>query len=80
MSRLFKNRLSYIIYSPAFDHLPDSFKAVFFPMLWETLKGQGSKELFQHIPESERRRIQMILRETADALPGLSDAIAASDG
>jgi hypothetical protein len=80
MSRLFKNRLSYMIYSPAFDHLPDQFKAVFFPMLWGTLHGRGSKELFQHIPESERLRIQTILRETADALPGLGNAIEASDG
>ena len=69
-----------MIYSPAFDHLPDQFKAVFFPMLWGTLHGRGSKELFQHIPESERLRIQTILRETADALPGLGNAIEASDG
>ncbi|MDA0813163.1 MAG: hypothetical protein O3C21_12355 [Verrucomicrobia bacterium] len=80
MSRLFKNRLSYMIYSPAFDHLPDPFKAVFFPLLWETLQGRGSKELFQHIPESERLRIKAILRESADALPGLDNAIEASDG
>ena len=80
MSRLFKNRLSYMIYSPAFEHLPAEFKNVFFPMLWDTLNGRGAKELFQHIPESERLRIQAILRETSNSLPGLSAAISTSSG
>lgn len=69
MSRLFKNRLSYMIYSPAFKNLPSEFTSVFYSMLQEALKGAGPKELFQHLPESERLRILAILRETKSDLP-----------
>lgn len=70
MSRLFKNRLSYMIYSPAFAHLPAEFLQVFYGKLWDALRGLGSRELFQHLPESERLRIAGILQETSACLPG----------
>ena len=74
MSRLFKNRLSYMIYSPAFGHLPNEIKVVFRKMLWDALRGNGPKEFFQHLPESERLRIQRILVDTApDLKPPVAD-------
>ncbi|MGK0187217.1 MAG: hypothetical protein ACI9R3_003003 [Verrucomicrobiales bacterium] len=69
MSRLFKNRLSYMVDSPAFKNLPEEFTVVFNEMLWEALKGNGPKEFFQHLPESERLRIIAILRETQSPIP-----------
>ncbi len=69
LSRLFKNRLSYMIYSSAFHNLHPMMKAAFYEQLWAALSGNGDPEICGHLSEKERIRIIEILRTTKDDLP-----------
>lgn len=64
LSRLFRHQLSYMIYSQAFDHLPEPFKAVFYEKLHAILIGKESSDRYAYLKESERHRILKILTET----------------
>ena len=64
LSRLFRTRLSYMIYSRSFDALPPTVKNVFYKQLWDALHDDEDP-----IKERERRRIVEILRETKSDLP-----------
>ena len=61
MSRLFKNRLSYMIHSNAFEAIPPVFKNLFYKKLWSTLE-TGSKP-GAHLSAGERKRIISLLKE-----------------
>ncbi len=69
LSRLFKHRLSYMIYSKSFDHLPATFKEVFYRKLWEALREESESGSAAHLKEREKERILAILLETKDGLP-----------
>jgi hypothetical protein len=62
--RLFRHRLSYMIYSDAFNHLPDTFRERFFARLDTVLKGTPAEDRFTHLPVPERQAIQSILAAT----------------
>ena len=70
-SRLFKNRCSYLIYSPTFDSLPEELRGRIAELLRQALAGNDEKHLGAHLSAEEKARIVQILRETK---PGLAAA------
>ena len=69
LSRLFKNRLSYMIYSSSFEHLHPVMKKAFYKKLWQSLHGKGEAKVIGHLGEKERSRILKILLATKKDLP-----------
>lgn len=68
-TRLFKYRLSYQIYAPAFQQLPAAAKARLYKRIWNVLSGEEPGQDFQKIPLAERKAILEILRDTVPDLP-----------
>jgi hypothetical protein len=62
--RLFRYPCSYLIYSQAFDALPDLTKRYIYGRLGDVLGGQDKNEEFAHLSEADRRAIREILEET----------------
>ncbi len=72
--RLFRYPLSYVIYSPAFDALPDDAKAMLYRRLNEVLTGADTSEDFAHLSAADRTAILEILRDTKpDAAAGVAN-------
>jgi hypothetical protein len=68
--RLFKYPCSYLIYSEAFDGLPQTAKAAVYARLWDVLSGKAVPGRGQRtMPAAERQAILEILRETKRDLP-----------
>jgi hypothetical protein len=63
-SRLFKNRCSFMIYSPAYRTLPDSVKSRVVAKLKTVFDANDSNDAYPEIKLSERRRTAQILRDT----------------
>jgi hypothetical protein len=68
-TRLFKHPCSYLIYSEAFDQLPEPLKAQIYQRLWDILNGQDASSSFDNLPAPTRRAIREILVETKPGLP-----------
>lgn len=68
-SRLFKYPLSYLIYSPQFDGLPDEAKARIYQRLWDILTGAIDTPDYLHLTNYTSRSIREIVRETKPGLP-----------
>jgi len=68
-TRLFKYRCSFLIYSAAFDNLPDAVKGRLYRRLWEALSAEAPPSPFDRLPRAERRAILEILRDTKPGLP-----------
>ena len=68
-SRLFRYPCSYLIYSRAFDSLPDEVKDHIYRRLWEILSGQAAGEDVPQHSSDDRAAIIEILRETKPGLP-----------
>ena len=68
-TRLFKYRMSYQVYSRAFQGLPAEAKASLYKRIWGVLNGTEKNPDFQKIPAAERQAILEILRETINDLP-----------
>jgi hypothetical protein len=62
--RLFRHPLSYVIYSAAFDALPDDVRSAFYARLNQVLTGADSSEDFAHLAAEDRAAILEILRAT----------------
>jgi len=67
--RLFRYPCSYLIYSEAFDALPDLTKKYIFERLKEVLDGQDRSEEFAHLSDADRHAIREILEETQADFP-----------
>jgi hypothetical protein len=67
--RLFRYPCSFLIYSEAFDGLPDRIRELVFQRLWEILTGEDRSEQFAHLTPADRQAVLEILRETKDGLP-----------
>jgi len=67
--RLFRYPCSYMIYSEAFDLLPDLAKDFVYQRMWEVLSGQENGELYTGLRFSDRQAVVEILRTTKDDLP-----------
>ena len=68
-TRLFRYPCSYLIYSRAFDSLPDEVKDHVYRRLWETLGGRGTGKDDPRLTAEDRQAIVEILRETKPGLP-----------
>ena len=66
---MFRYPCSYLIYSKAFDALPDEVKEYVYQRLWDVLGGRETGKGFAHLTEEDRRAILEILRETKPDLP-----------
>ena len=67
--RMFKHPCSYLIYSEAFDALPEELRDILYQRLHEILTGKDASPDFQSIPAETRRAILEILLETKPGLP-----------
>ena len=67
--RLLRYPCSYMIYSEAFDALPQQAKALVYERLWEVLSGAAKDWDYSNLSPDGRRAIIEILRETKKGLP-----------
>ncbi|MEM0897221.1 MAG: hypothetical protein AAGJ79_10070 [Verrucomicrobiota bacterium] len=65
--RLFKYRCSYTIYSEPFRHLPHEIKSRILQRLRSILTAESAPEDYAYLSDSERERINEILRDTLPA-------------
>jgi len=70
--RLFRYPLSYVVYSNAYDALPDPAKAYLSRRFAEVLTGRDQSEEFSHLSETDRTAILEILSDTK---PGFAAAL-----
>ncbi len=69
LTRLFKYRCSYMIYSKAFDAMPEQLKDEVYTQLFAVLSGQNQSKDFAYLSATERQHIKDILVETKKDLP-----------
>jgi len=67
--RLFKYPLSYMVYSEAFDSIPDAAREQIYRRLFDVLTGRDKDPKFSRITEEDRRNVLAILRDTKKNLP-----------
>ena len=69
VTRLFRYPCSYMVYSPAFDALPESARDAVFRRMWTILSGEETDAAYRHLTRADRTAIVEILRETKAGLP-----------
>jgi len=67
--RLLKFPCSYMIYSNAFDALPETAKSAVYARLWEVLSGRDTDKVYRSLTPADREAVIQILRETKPGLP-----------
>jgi hypothetical protein len=67
--RVMRYPCSYMIYSAAFEALPQNVRTLVYARMWQVLSG-GTKEGFEQMTPDDRRAIVEILRDTKKGLPG----------
>jgi hypothetical protein len=67
--RMFRYPCSYLIYSEAFDSLPDKAKERVYRRLWEVLSGKDRSPVFARLGAVDRQAILEILLATKKGLP-----------
>jgi hypothetical protein len=67
--RLLKYPCSYMIYSEAFDALPDNAKSAVYARLWQVLSGNETDKIYDRLTPADREAIIEILRDTKKNLP-----------
>jgi hypothetical protein len=67
--RLFRYPLSYMIYSAAFDGMPDVVRDRVYQRLYEILTGQDKSKTFAGISSADRQAVLEIVRATKPKLP-----------
>jgi hypothetical protein len=72
--RLFRFPCSYLIYSPAFDGLPDEIRDRVYRGLQRILNGQDASPAFAHLSAEDRRAIREILLDTKPKLAEVWEA------
>jgi hypothetical protein len=73
--RLFKYPCSYMIYTPAFDRLPQSAKDAVYARLWEVLSGRDKTPRYRSLTLADRQAVVEILRDTKSELPAFFQAV-----
>jgi hypothetical protein len=76
--RLFKYPLSYMVYTKAFDNMPDWARTRVYQRLFDVLTGKDTSEKFARLSADDRRNVLAILRDTKPNLPGYWKALSAS--
>jgi hypothetical protein len=67
--RLFRYPLSYMIYSDAFDSIPDAAREKIYRRLYDVLTGKDASAKFAALSAEDRRVAYEILRDTKSGLP-----------
>jgi hypothetical protein len=67
--RMFQYPCSYLIYSEAFDNLPEQARQRVYQRLWEVLTGRDQSPAFAHLSTEDRQAILEILTDTKRGLP-----------
>jgi hypothetical protein len=67
--RIFRYPCSYLIYSEAFDSLPDAARDRIYRRLWEVLADQENSAAFARLSSVDRQAILEILLDTKPGLP-----------
>ncbi|MGB4709995.1 MAG: hypothetical protein WBH50_23355 [Fuerstiella sp.] len=67
--RMFKYPCSYLIYSDAFDGLPQQTQDEFWKQLWAVLSNDNQAQEFAHLAASDRLAIAEIIQQTKPNLP-----------
>ena len=67
--RMFKYPLSYMIYSEAFDALPEDVRERVYRRLYEVLTGRDQSPKFKRLSAEDRLAVLEILRDTKSSLP-----------
>ena len=60
---------SYMIYTDAFDGLPDAARSAIYRRMWTVLSGEDQNPRYARLTGDDRRAIIDILRETKAGLP-----------
>lgn len=68
-TRIFKYPCSYLIYSPAFDALPEEARMKIYRRLYDVLRGKEDMPGYERLSADTRQAIFEILRETKPGLP-----------
>ena len=68
-TRLFRYPLSYMIYSAAFDGMPEGARSRVYQRLYDILSGKDHSKAFASLSAEDRRAILEIVRETKTGLP-----------
>ncbi len=68
-TRLFRYPLSYMVYSPSFEGMPDVARSRVYRRLREILSGAADKSRYAHLSSADRQAILDILRETKPDAP-----------
>ena len=63
-TRLFRYPCSYLVYSPAFDGLPQEMREYLWMRLEQILNGREPNEPYASMAESDRAAVLQILRDT----------------
>ena len=74
--RLLRYPCSYMIYTEAFDALPDLAKSAVYERMWEILSGSDTSDRYAGLTRSDRQAVVEILRETKPDLPPYFTAVA----
>ncbi len=69
-TRMFRYPLSYMIYSEAFDGMPDWARERVYRRLYEVLTGAETGSRYARISAGDRRAVLAIVRATKNGLPG----------
>ena len=75
--KTFRYPCSYLIYSEAFDAIPQPAKDYLLRRLWEVLTGKDNGPDFRSLRREDRQAVLEILRETKKGLPGYWYPVAA---
>lgn len=68
-THMFRYPLSYLIYSRAFDGLPEEAREQVYLRLWEVLTGKDQSRPFDHLSAADRQAMLEIVRDTRPGLP-----------
>jgi hypothetical protein len=69
-SHLFRNRCSYMIYTPLFQSLPEGFRRRVYDRMSRALAASPADAEFAHLRPDEKARLRGILAETVPGWPG----------
>ncbi len=67
--RMFRYPLSYMIYNPAFDSLPDAVRERIYRRLYDVLTGKNASPAFARLTPADRSAVLEIVRDTKPNLP-----------
>jgi len=67
--RLFRYPLSYMIYSEAFDGMPENVRTQVYRRLYDVLTSRDTSDKFKRLSAEDRRAVLEILRDTKPGLP-----------